>query len=528
MRVSVAILAAFGSATLVDCYETTDPAPLAQAATPMVVIAPQAPGAPAAAPPTGSVPQMSRSPVSPAAAALSIVIQPPTPVPLSPPPVPRAPAMVALPNLPHPSKYPHLPSMLAEKDVTECGVTWTGKDWMPTECVDPGLVTGQAKSARVVVPYTMMPPPAAALPALVDHRVDGTEGPVRRQVGPQCTAFALTSALDHAYARWTGKPGAFSIMQVYARYYGSSEDAAADGNVGALLGVEDDWPYDSPTASAWKRCHDNPATRKPGVRCGEPPDPAKIRELDANALVEITQIEVIPRGRLDVVREKLAGGQDVVAGARLHSYKTAGDPGARYVIGDENGKGIHGVHQHQILLAGYAMTPNGNYYLVHNSSGPKWGDDGYAWLHEDVLKAFSLQTDLVVPELQPTQVAELRIGPDGGPRPRCPPGEVPDSISAMCARVCPDGSPRHNNVCAESASQCPAGTINLTGACLMAAPPSAGVEPATGVRWTCGPGGCSYDIPGGVLGCKQAACAVSCPAPAFRLATTPRGIACVE
>ncbi len=134
----------------------------------------------------------------------------------------------------------------------------------------------------------------------------------------------------------------------------------------------------------------------------------------------------------------------------------------------------------------------------------------------------------MVPEVQPLEVAARRLRPDGGLNARCEAGSVRDSISGMCAGVCPDGSPRHNNVCADTASSCPAGTVNLTGACVMAAPRSTGTDPTSRVGWTCGPAGCSYDVPTGTLGCKEAACAVSCPAPAFRLATTPRGLACVE
>jgi hypothetical protein len=35
-------------------------------------------------------------------------------------------------------------------------------------------------------------------------------------------------------------------------------------------------------------------------------------------------------------------------------------------------------------------------------------------------------------------------------------------------------------------------------------------------------------MPNGVLNCVEGECAVSCPAPDFRLATTPRGFGCVD
>src|SRR5208283_5803748 len=103
-------------------------------------------------------------------------------------------------------------------------------------------------------------------------------------------------------------------------------------------------------------------------------------------------------------------------------------------------------------------------------------------------------------------------------------GMVPDSISGLCAGICPDGSPRHNDVCAVPNGECPKGSVNVTGACLLAAPTYSGVDPRTRVSFQCGPAGCSYGIPANVLGCRAAECAVSCPAPAFRLATSPNGL----
>jgi hypothetical protein len=175
------------------------------------------------------------------------------------------------------------------------------------------------------------------------------------------------------------------------------------------------------------------------------------------------------------------------------------------------------------------MTPNGNYYLVHNSWGTKWGDDGYAWIHEDILRAQTFDKFMYVPDLQPKQIASLRVHEGTGLASKCQDGMLPDSISGACAGRCPDGSPRHNNVCAVAPNPCGTGTVNLTGACLPSAPKSTGKDPRSLVRWECGPGGCAYVIPNGQLGCGAQECAVSCPAPMFRLATTQTaGLACVE
>ncbi len=462
----------------------------------------------------------------------TFVIHKPTPEPMPAPPVASAPVMPALPSLPPPSKYPPPPTLPKAKDTEECGQVWSGTEYVAVECLDPEAHSKSAKAARVVIPYDRMKPVAEALPKIVDHRAEGTEGPMRAQGKvPACTAFAFTAALDHAYARWTGKPGAFSVMQVWARYHTHSERDSAENNIGDLIANESDWPYDVDLAGSWNPCPKDPKKQKTGQVCGKSPDADKLKSLDKGAVAELTQIEVIPPSELDVLREKLAGGQDVAIALRMPSFATAGDPGAKYIIGYPKGhpEATKTTGGHEIALAGYAMTPNGNYYLVHNSMGTKWGDDGFAWLHEDFLKAYWNDRLMVIPDVEPIQVERRRTRRRGQLAPKCDGDKAPDSISAMCASKCPDGSPRHNNVCADDKKkECPVGFVNLTGECVLGAPKSQGTDPTSKVKWECGHGGCVYDIPKGKLDCKEASCQFSCPAPDFRLATTAKGLVCVE
>jgi hypothetical protein len=458
----------------------------------------------------------------------ALVINKPTPEPIAPPDLKKTVTMPSLPNLPSPSKYPKAGPIPKGKDVVEdCGQVWSGEEYVPVECLDPDVNSNDAKAAKVVIPYDKMKALSEELPKLVDHRADGTEGPIRKQGGPQCTAFAFTSALDHAFARWTGTPASLSVMQVWARYHRKQERAAADSNVGDFLVSEADWPYDAKEANTWVPCHSN---KKPDQVCGKSPDDKRLTELEPKAVAELTQIEVVPLTQLEVLREKIAGGQDVTVAIKLPSFALAGDPGAKYIVGVSKDKPeAKPVGAHQILLSGYAMTPNGNYYLVHNSWGTKWGDGGYAWLHEDLLKAYWADKLMVIPDVQPKQIAELRSRAHGHLTEKCGEGKVPDSISGMCAGKCSDGSPRHNNACAkETKEKCPAGMINLTGECVLAAPKGSGKDDVSKVKWECGPGGCVYGIPRDKLDCKEKECEVSCPAPDFRLATTSKGLVCVE
>jgi hypothetical protein len=448
------------------------------------------------------------------------VINKPTPEPMEPPALRKLPKIPTLPNFPERGKYPKEAAVPKGGDAEGCGQVWTGSEYVPVECVDPDHHSKHHRAAKVVVPYEKMKQPEDKLPKMVDHRFDGTEGVIRKQGGPQCTAFAFTSALDHSYSRWTGKPGEFSVMQVWARYRQLQEKAATDANVGDYVADESDWPYDAKEANSWLKCGHGAK----GAPCGKKINEEKMKELESKKkAIEVTKIETVSATQFSVIKEKIAGGQDVVIGLKLPNFTTAGEAGAKYIVGSQKGKPKEG---HETLLAGYAVTPHGTYFLIHNSWGPKWGDDGYAWLHEDLIKEFWLDNRIVIPDVQPVEVAERRRHAHGSVTAKCEKDHAPDSISGLCAKKCPDGSPRHNNVCPdEKKNECPAGHINLSGECVLSAPKSSGTEGK--LKWECAAGGCVYEVPKGELECKEKECQVSCPAPDFRLGTTSKGLVCV-
>jgi hypothetical protein len=468
-----------------------------------------------------------------------IVINKPTPEPMAPPALRKPSAIPPLPSFPERGKYPKEAEVPKGGDLEGCGQVWTGHEYQNIECIDPDVHSRHARLAKVVVPYEKMKQPTDKLPKVVDHRFDLTEGPVRKQGGPQCTAFAFTAGLDHAFARWTGKPGEFSVMQIWARYHHMDEKDATDANLGDYVANESDWPYDAKVANSWLAC--GHGSKEP---CGKKPDEAKLKELSEghHRVAEITQVEVVPATKFEVLREKIAGGQDVVAALKLPNFATAGEKGEKYIVGTQKGPGKAG---HEILLAGYAETPHGTYYLLHNSWGPTWGDDGYAWIHEELLRTHWLDNRIVVPDVQPVEVAALRAHAHGGLVEKCEKDKLPDSISGLCAGKCTEGGPRHNNVCPEEkkgekekgekgkgdkgeghSDDCPKGFINLTGECVLSAPKGSGTEGK--VKWECGLTGCTYEVPKGELDCKDKECQVSCPAPDFRLATEKKGLVCIE
>jgi hypothetical protein len=448
------------------------------------------------------------------------VINKPTPEPLAAPALRHVPKIPTLPSFPERAKYPKANEPPKGGDAEGCGQVWSGNEWIPVECVDPDHHSKHNRAAKVVVPYDKMKQDKDKLPKMVDHHFDGTEGPVRKQGGPQCTAFAFTAGLDHAYARWTGHPGEFSVMQVWARYRRLEEKAATETNVGDFIANESDWPYDAKVANSWLKC----GHAKKGAECGKAPEESKLKELDEKKKVaEITQVEVVGATQFEVMKEKIAGGQDLVIGLKLPNFETAGEEHAKYIVGGK-GKAKEG---HEVLLAGYAETPHGTYFLIHNSWGPKWGDEGYAWIHEDLIKEFWLDNRIAIPDVEPGEILAIRGHRHREVVGKCEKEKLPDSISGQCASKCPDGGPRHNNVCPdEKKNECPMGHVNLTGECVLSAPKASGSEGK--VKWECARTGCTYEVPKGEFECKEKECQVSCPAPDFRLATTKKGLVCVE
>ncbi len=178
---------------------------------------------------------------------------------------------------------------------------------------------------------------------------------------------------------------------------------------------------------------------------------------------------------------------------------------------------------HAMVIAGYRVTANGAYFLLHNSWSRQWGDDGYAWIHESTL--FKNLTSAYTVDAEP--IGPSKTPPRNETPTQCPDGLLPDSITAQCAPACPDGSARHNAVCADS-SLCPAGYVNLSGECVVAAPTARGMDPASRVQYNCAPGGCSYVVPFGFGGCFLPWCTMSCPSPRFQLTTDGVSMVCVE
>jgi hypothetical protein len=450
------------------------------------------------------------------------------------PPKPKAaPPVPPLPNLPvleqqekAPAAPPSLRSAfgLTPADAGGCGgIVWNGAEAVALPCARNGLLFGRdAKGARALVSAKLLDADPAAIPAIVNHSFVGFEGAVRDQrSSPTCTAFALAAAIDQAVARWTGKPSNVSMMEIWSRYHEPYAQQAIGQNLTKGVGAEATWPFDERVAKGWLPCEAGAKPPKEG--CGLSPDARQIAKQAAAPVATFTDVTYIEDADADAIKRSLSIGEDVIVTLDLpETFATKGPAGARYVPHWTTPKVEGG---HALLLAGYVALPKATYFLMHNSWGRNWGDGGYAWIHATTLEKY-MREALVVDAEPVLRDASKHVRVRGAFS--CDAPLVPDSIRGTCTPACPDGSPRSDGFCADL-SHCPAGQVNLTGVCVVAAPKTRGSDPKTGIAWACGPGGCAYDVPKKVApDCKGNVCKTSCPAPIFRLATTGDDLTCMR
>jgi len=377
---------------------------------------------------------------------------------------------------------------------------------------------------------------AARIPEMVDHRSQGLEGVVRNQgQAGSCTAASLASVIDQAVAAGTGSPGNVSILHLWSRYHTPSMEAAASGNRSKSLTVESIWPYDAGTACSWMADCELGECTKLRVTCAEGPDSKALAHADAKSSWQLRSITGLQESSTEAFQEVLAKGKD------LWFAMYVGDAFARFrgkgVIPDFDARASRAGHA--MAIVGYKTQANGTYFLIKNSWGPKWGDQGYAWMHEDTL----LRNIRYAPYIVEVGPAQSPAVPGPGPTPTRPPsppkppprppsvcqtGLVPDSITGFCRPPCHDGSPRAAEFC-PAPNQCPPGYVNLFGFCTVAPASTQGSHPETGISFRCASGGCTYFIPMGRFGCtSQPQCVHACPAPAYALAAGPEGLSCTE
>jgi hypothetical protein len=264
-----------------------------------------------------------------------------------------------------------------------------------------------------------------------------------------CTAFALSAAVDNAAIR-AGKasPGNrtefSSPNHIWSGYGIPNMGAAADSNLARPLTTMALW--DQNNSEACKLANSTPTYQEdcgdafiPAVKPGSwRSDGALVTKYDkanAQGTLKIAAFEKMATRppNMNEIISALASGQDLFAAFLIDGAKWSTGQMKSGVIQDyDDYSGGHAV-----TISGYRDTPSGKQFLIHNSWGTGWGDNGYAWVTEKTVQKwlyFSYKVKLSGGVKDPTDDD-------------CAPDELVDATTNQCGLMCePEGS-RPDNGC---------------------------------------------------------------------------------
>jgi hypothetical protein len=322
---------------------------------------------------------------------------------------------------------------------------------------------------------------AASFPSTVDHRTNATEGPIKNQeYTSACTGFALSATMDNAILR-LGAQDVSSPSHLWAHYGQPDMGDAASGNLNKPIATWSTWPF-SPKEGCELSRFDDDCDEHYGVSTNSYTRDAKLESelanAEANGKYTLTSIQALPMpANPNDIAAVLATGADMWVAFSLDAdnwgYQALQTN--NNVIPDwttpEGG--------HAVVLAGYRGMPDGSkQFLIHNSWGTDWGDHGYAWVSDRMVRqflksAYKVKVQSVAPPT-PQQPQALPLTDDD-----CDSDELVDGVTGQCSPECPDGSRPMNGVCNPTSSAAPASGGASTGASAPAPVPTS-VRPAQG------------------------------------------------
>jgi hypothetical protein len=343
-----------------------------------------------------------------------------------------------------------------------------GGHWIHLDCNVHVPIQNAAPASVLAHKITLMQrgllqlvaPVSGALPDAVDHRNDGTEGPIKDQgqVG-SCTSFSLSSAMDNGIRR-QNKGDTMSSLHIWSHYGIPAMGSAAQATLNLPVAAWATWPYNEPEACELDMSGEpndcgpySPAVTQGGGN-SDPKIQAAKKTADGSGLWKITEFDTSPTDT-NSIATLLASGSDVWFSMDIGDswMNPNGDASGQAVISDWNSNTIDGGHA--VLFSGYRHVNGQRQFLVHNSWGSEWGNNGYAYISEAMVSQFIKTAYKVVvastsgpPPAPPTPAqGGCFNGPNALTDDDCPANQLVDSVTCQCANMCPDDSRPANGVC---------------------------------------------------------------------------------
>jgi predicted secreted protein len=230
---------------------------------------------------------------------------------------------------------------------------------------------------------------AGALPQTADLRASGLEGPIKdQQQAGVCWSFAISTVMDNALRR-VGKSDVFAPLHIIAQ---DEWDLLWDKGAGRPIVGEAAWPYDPVKACKLDEHLANEHYCKDayGIDGGSwRKDPELVNErtrAEASGAYKIVGMHPLASrpGNIDEIMNVLAGGQAIWVAIELNMTAwTNSHMDAGGVIRDWEPDGVGG---HAVTLSGYRTINGKRQFLLHNSWGMSWAENGYAWISERMMR----------------------------------------------------------------------------------------------------------------------------------------------
>jgi hypothetical protein len=257
--------------------------------------------------------------------------------------------------------------------------------WITPFC---GKLPDLAFSPKAGTPAAASAP--AALASSVDFRALGIDGPIKdQQQAGVCWSFAISTLMDNALRR-AGRQDVLAPLHIIAD---DEFQLLFEKGAGKPLVLEPSWAYDPHKAC---KLDDNSGDTsycqqayniQVGSWKSDPALSAERAKAEASGVYRIMTFHPLKHGPADPdeIARVLGTGQAIYAGFDIDTKSWSSDSRQNGgVLADWQPDGSGG---HAVALVGYRSTASGRQFLVHNSWGKGWGDGGYGWVSEAMVKA---------------------------------------------------------------------------------------------------------------------------------------------